>query len=178
MATYAKLMDGQLITTCVPDDDTDTLGLIIADGFKLYDEDAGQPEVGKFQTLNPVYHETEDKITLWWELVNDDPELILMEITRLEELIAATDYKVVKSYEYALAGAKSVYDMTAIHVERESLREQIRELEQLLVPADDTKIPILTPPDDPLMPVNEIPPGIVNPEKLVTEEVVEMSGIR
>lgn len=171
---YAKLVDGQLITTCVPDDDTDTLGLIIADGFKLYDEDAGQPEVGQFQSLAPVYHETEDKITLWWELITDDPELILMEITRVEEQIAATDYKVVKSYEYALAGVKSVYDMTAVHAEREKLREQIRELEQLLAPEDDTTLIL---PKEPLVSIEEIPPGIVNPKKLVVEEVAEISDI-
>ncbi|MDL2230227.1 hypothetical protein LJB87_00340 [Alistipes sp. OttesenSCG-928-L06] len=176
MATYAKLADGQLITTCVPDDDPDTLGLIVSDGFKLYDEDAGKPEVGQFQSLNPVYHETEDRITLWWEVINDDPELILMEITRLEELIAATDYKVVKSYEYAIAGAKSVYDFPAIHAEREGLRGQIRELEQLLVPADNATIPIE--PDDPLVSIEEIPPGIVNTEKFVAKEVAEISGIR
>lgn len=131
--TYAKLVDGQLITTCVPDDDPEMIEMIRADGFKLYDENAGKPEVGQFQTLTPVYQEGEDRITLWWEVVNDDPELILMEISRLEEQIAATDYKVVKSYEYTLAGAKSPYDITAIHAERESLREQIRELEQMIV---------------------------------------------
>lgn len=176
MATYAKLTDGQLITTCAPDDDFGLIEQIRADGFKLYDEDAGKPEIGKFQTLSPFYHETEDKITLWWEIVNDDPELILMEITRLEELIAATDYKVVKSYEYALAGAKSTYDFSEVHAEREGLREQIRDLEQLLVPAEDMKGPVE--PEDSLVPIEEIPPGIVNTEKLVTEEVVEMLGIR
>lgn len=135
---YAKLVDGQLVTTCAPDDEPEMIDMITADGFKLYDEDAGQPEVGKFQSLNPVYHETEDKITLWWEVVNDDPELILMEISRLEEQIAATDYKVIKSYEYALAGVKSAYDFSEVHAEREGLREQIRELEQLIAPAEDT----------------------------------------
>lgn len=131
--TYAKLVDGQLVTTCVSDDDPDMLGLIVADGFKLYDEDAGEPEVGKFQTLNPVYHEEAGKITLWWEIV-EDPEKVQAEIARLEAELTATDYQVIKAYEYALAGIKSTADFSTIHAGREELREQIRELEELLCP--------------------------------------------
>ncbi|MDL2319794.1 hypothetical protein LJC45_01535 [Alistipes sp. OttesenSCG-928-B03] len=132
MATYAKLVDGQLITTCANDDDPDTLGMIVADGFKLYDEDAGQPEVGKFQSLNPVYHEEADKISLWWEIVDSAPEKITAEIERLDELLSATDYKIVKSFEYSLAGEKIPYDLPALHDERQALRDQINELKSLL----------------------------------------------
>lgn len=130
---YAKLVAGQLITTCAPDDDPDTLDLIMADGFKPYDEDAGQPEVGEFQSLCPVYRETDDAILLYWEIVEDSPEKIKTEIARLTEELTSTDYRVVKSYEYALAGVKSAYDFTSIHAEREELRAKIRELELLLL---------------------------------------------
>ena len=142
--TYAKLVEGQLITTCVPDDDPDMLEQILADGFKLYDEDAGQPEVGPFQSLNPVYLQEEDRISLYWEIVNDDPEKVQAEIDRLEELISATDYRVIKSYEYALAGVSVPYDVTTLHHERQALRDQINELKALL----DTDAPEETLLDD------------------------------
>lgn len=130
--TYAKLQNGQLITTCVPDDDPDMLEQILADGFKLYDEDAGKPEVGPFQSLNPVYFQEEDRISLYWEIVNDDPEKIQAEIDRLEDLISATDYRVIKSYEYALAGVNNPYDVASLHKERQALRDEINELKALL----------------------------------------------
>lgn len=139
--TYAKLIDGQLVTTCAPDEEVDLIDQIKADGFKLYDEDAGQPEVGPFQSLQPVYLQEEDRIVLYWEIVNDDPEKVQEEIDRLEELISDTDYQVIKSYEYTLAGMKIPYDVTALHNERQALRDQINELKALLetevtVPAD------------------------------------------
>lgn len=132
--TYAKLVDGQLITTCVAEDDMELAGEIKADGFKLYDEDAGKPEVGEYQTLSPVYRETEDSLILYWEIVDNDPAKIREEIDRLEEQLSATDYKIIKSYEYTLAGEEPPYDIAALHAERESLRMRIRELEQMLAP--------------------------------------------
>ena len=140
--TYAKLAEGQLITTCALEDDLDLINQITADGFKLYDEDAGQPEVGPLQRLSPVYQEQADRITLWWEIEDNDPEMINREISLLQEQIAATDYQVVKSFEYALAGIQPPYDAVVLHTEREDLRNQIRELEQRLLPVDDEfKVP-------------------------------------
>ena len=126
--TYAKLVEGQLITTCALEDDLNLINQITADGFKLYDEDAGEPEVGQYQKLEPVYHEQADKITLYWEIV-EDPEKVRQEIARVQEQIAESDYKVIKSYEYALAGEQPPYDIAALHVERQNLRDRIGVLE-------------------------------------------------
>lgn len=130
--TYARLVDGQLITSCAPEDDMELIDQLKADGFKLYDEDAGEPEVGPFQSLNRVYHEQEDKISLYWEVVDNDPEKIKEEIARLEAEIATSDYKVVKSYEYTLIGQKVPYDAVALHSQRQVLRDRIGGLESLL----------------------------------------------
>jgi hypothetical protein len=48
MATklYAKLTDGQLISTCAAEEDTELIAQIIADGFKPTDDTAPKPEVG------------------------------------------------------------------------------------------------------------------------------------
>lgn len=129
---YAKLVDGQLITTCAPDDEPELVEMIRADGFKSYDGDAEEPDVGEFQSLCPVYRETDDAILLYWEIVDDSPEKIKTEIARLTEELTSTDYRVVKSYEYALAGEKMPYDVTALHADRQALRDQIGKLEAML----------------------------------------------
>lgn len=51
-------------------------------------------------------------------------------IKNLEIEIAATDYQVIKCYEYSLAGLELPYDIETLHTEREAIREQIRELEK------------------------------------------------
>ncbi len=47
----------------------------------------------------------------------------------LERELASTDYKIIKCYEYSLVGLELPYDIQALHVERENLREEIRSLE-------------------------------------------------
>ena len=48
----------------------------------------------------------------------------------LQVLLSETDYKIIKSSEYQLAGLPMPYDVAALHAERETLREQIRQLEE------------------------------------------------
>ncbi len=134
MATnlYAKLVDGQLVTTCVPDDDLDMEAMILADGFKPYDDSAEPPVVGEFQAAVPAYREDAEGISLRWEIVEHSPEKITAEIARLQSELAATDYQVIKSYEYTLAKQKQPYDITGLHAERQALRDRIGELEILL----------------------------------------------
>jgi len=136
MKIYAKLADGVLVTTCANDEDTDLIVQIIADGFKLYDDSAEKPDVMELQAAVPVYRETTEGISLRWEIVNNAPEIVSAEIARLEQQLAATDYKVVKSFEYSLAGEKIPYDIATIHTEREALRSEIRKLEQRLDDCD------------------------------------------
>ncbi len=134
MATnlYAKLVDGQLVTTCVPDDDLDMEAMILADGFKPYDDSAEPPVVGEFQAAVPAYREDAEGISLRWEIVEHSPEKITAEIARLQSELAATDYQVIKSYEYTLAKQKQPYDITGLHAERQAIRDRISELEGLL----------------------------------------------
>lgn len=133
MKTYAKLADGTLVTTCANDEDTDLIAEIITDGFKPYDDSAEKPDVGELQAAVPTYRETTEGISLRWEIVENLPEIVSAEIARLEQQIAATDYQVVKSYEYALAGEQPPYDIEAIHIARQQLRDRIGELERLIV---------------------------------------------
>lgn len=52
------------------------------------------------------------------------------EVCSLKHRLAATDYKVIKAYEYQLAGLEMPYDITGLHREREAIREQIRLFEE------------------------------------------------
>ena len=54
------------------------------------------------------------------------------QIDDLKTRIAASDYKVIKTYEYTLLGEQTGYDMEAVHAERQALRDQINTLETQL----------------------------------------------
>ncbi len=66
------------------------------------------------------------------KIVPNSPSKVADEIARLQSELAATDYQVIKSYEFALAGEKPPYDPTALHSDRQALRDRISELEGLL----------------------------------------------
>lgn len=57
---------------------------------------------------------------------------ICSQISNLKAQISDTDYKVIKAYEYSLVGMLTDYDMEALHQSRQSLRDQINELETQL----------------------------------------------
>ena len=52
-----------------------------------------------------------------------------LEIQALKEHLTATDYKVIKCSEYSLANLDAPYDITALHTERQALRDKINSLE-------------------------------------------------
>lgn len=54
------------------------------------------------------------------------------EITSLKAQLAETDYKIIKCYEYQLAGLELPYDIQTLHAERQAIRDQINELEESL----------------------------------------------
>lgn len=59
-----------------------------------------------------------------------DPEPTVEEqITALKEQLSSTDYKIIKCSEASLVGEELPYDISALHVERQTIRSQINELE-------------------------------------------------
>ena len=52
-----------------------------------------------------------------------------MEIERLKSELQESDYKVIKCAEAMAIGAEMPYNMTALHKERQALRDKINELE-------------------------------------------------
>lgn len=63
------------------------------------------------------------------EQVVDDNGLLLSEIERLKSELQESDYKVIKCAEALTIGAEMPYDVTALHKERQALRDKINELE-------------------------------------------------
>ena len=127
------------------------------DGFRLYlDSDCKYPlDNGEYEAFTTLYRKGEG----WYELSDDgsvytepvapvQPEpteeeqeemarqeqirQVTAQINDLKERIAASDYKVIKTYEYSLLGEQAEYDMETVHAERQALRDQINELEAQL----------------------------------------------
>lgn len=51
------------------------------------------------------------------------------DIQKLMESLQASDYKIIKATEYAALGLDCEYDLNALHQERQSIRDQINQLE-------------------------------------------------
>lgn len=127
-------------------------------GFRLYlDEECKYPlDNGEYEAYITLFREGEG----WYELSDDksvyvepvapvQPELteeekaelarqqqisqVIAQIDDLKARIAASDYKVIKTYEYTLLGEQTEYDMEAVHAERQALRDQINTLEMQLI---------------------------------------------
>ena len=63
------------------------------------------------------------------EQVVDDNGLLLSEIELLKSELQESDYKVIKCAEAMCINAELPYNMTALHKERQALRDKINELE-------------------------------------------------
>lgn len=127
----AKLDNGQLITTYADNEDREIINQMVADKFKIYVEEQPQTvQLSEFQSQELRYRDEGFQIVGYYEIIDNNPERIVAEINRLKSELTATDYQVIKSYEYVLAGELPPYDLNDLHSERQLLRERIRELEQ------------------------------------------------
>lgn len=128
----AKFENSVLITTCADSEDRDIINTMVADGFKLYvEESAPEVELAEFQALELRYREEAHQIVAYYELVDNSPDRIAAEIARLKAELSATDYQVIKSYEYTLAGIEPPYDIAELHSQRQEVRAKIEALGNL-----------------------------------------------
>ena len=137
--------------------------IVNTDGFRLYlDADCKYPlDNGEYAAYTTLYRKGDG----WYELSDDgsvyiepvepvqpDPteeELaeqarqqqisqVIAQIDDLKARIAASDYKIIKTYEYTLLGEQTEYDIEAVHAERQALRDQINTLETQLADLTET----------------------------------------
>jgi len=66
-----------------------------------------------------------------WDVVRDDPAMVRSEIERLKRELSAGDYRVTKAFEASLTGGELPYDVHALHLERQAMRDRINELEAM-----------------------------------------------
>lgn len=66
-----------------------------------------------------------------WELIQEE--------AALECELKATDYEVIKAYEYEKCGIKAPYDMDAVHKERQAKRDRINEIQKILAKGGEGK---------------------------------------
>lgn len=126
-------------------------------GFRLYlDADCKYPlDNGEYAAYTTLFREGDG----WYELSDDgsvyvepvapvqpeptEEELaeqarqqqisqLTSQIDGLKAQIAASDYKIIKTYEYTLLGEQTEYDIEEVHAERQALRDQINTLETQL----------------------------------------------
>lgn len=131
--------------------------IVNTDGFRLYlDADCKYPlDNGEYAAYTTLYRKGDG----WYELSDDgsvyiepvepvqpeptEEELaeqarqqqisqVIAQIDDLKARIAASDYKIIKTYEYTLLGEQTEYDIEAVHAERQALRDQINALETQL----------------------------------------------
>lgn len=62
----------------------------------------------------------------------DKRELLEQEIRNLECDLSASDYEIIKAYEYEQCGIKAPYDIKAVHAERQAKRDRINEIQKKL----------------------------------------------
>lgn len=87
-------------------------------------------KLGALDSLEAELVESGDRYEERW-VVRTDRRRVKERIERLKEELSATDYRVIKSYEYALVGEHPPYDVQLLHQEREALRRRINDLENL-----------------------------------------------
>lgn len=64
--------------------------------------------------------------------IDEQQANILSEIERMKSELQESDYKVIKCAEAMAVGVEMPYDVTALHKERQALRDKINELEKQL----------------------------------------------
>lgn len=94
--------------------------------YELSDDGSVYTEVAPVQPAEPT---DEERVVLekW-----NRTAAINAQIDALKEQIRATDYQIIKAYEYSLVGKETEYDIAALHTERQAQRDQINALQEQL----------------------------------------------
>ncbi len=94
------------------------------------DEDAMQSD-NPDNIIVAVPYDNGDRISYRYE-TKFDTQKVRTQIRELKDNLAATDYRVTKCYEASLLNQPLPYDISALHKERQQVRDKINELEALI----------------------------------------------
>lgn len=87
-------------------------------------------------SLEPDYRSIKIFKYINGEIVVEDEfneDIITNRIQSLKQQLTDSDYKIVKAYEAQLINGSTTYDFEEVHAERQSLRDEINELEAILM---------------------------------------------
>lgn len=90
-----------------------------------------QPQCESGHIAFDSYQVVNGKVVQSWE-IKVDPVQIANQIENLKMQLESTDYMVTKCMEASLVGKPLPYDIESIHVERQTIRDEINRLEMLL----------------------------------------------
>lgn len=85
----------------------------------------------EYYTIQVIPYDAGERISFKYVEVPDIGG-VKQQIAELKAELANSDYKVLKCYEANLIGATLPYDMTEVHEERQTIRDNINELESVL----------------------------------------------
>lgn len=102
------------------------------DGYFPYKSAGDQPEISGFQEISVTYELIDNEIVQVFTILDNDKGKVSKEIERLKNILSNGDYKITKCYEANLLGEQLPYDITALHIQRQAIRDQINELELLI----------------------------------------------
>lgn len=91
------------------------------------DESKRQCDVGEF--VKPIPYDAGNHIAFKYVKMFDK-QYYNKQIVELKQQLADSDYQITKCYEASLTGQELPYDITELHASRQSLRDQINQLEE------------------------------------------------
>ena len=91
------------------------------------DEQSGYEQVTSIPNINNIVQGTLEGVIQYASYISNVK--IRETIDSLEKQLEESDYKVLKMYEYSLVGQTTPYDITSVHTERQSIRDQINTLQ-------------------------------------------------
>ncbi len=130
---YARVKDASsgLFEFAAADRAGRNVEILLLDGFlPVVEEPADEVTLAEFQRFKPMFRVESDQIVKYYQIEESVAELIQKRIDEIQESLAQSDYKILKCYECAIVGEVAGYDAQELHLEREALRGEIRELKE------------------------------------------------
>lgn len=105
---------------------------LVKEGFKPVDEiDESKRVCAPGFYIKIIPFDAGDRISYEYVKIHDK-QALRGQIRERKELLEQEDYKIIKSYEASLLGLEAPYDMEELHAKRQTIRNEINELEKLI----------------------------------------------
>lgn len=124
---FIKEIGGLSSLIACREDDTKRIAELQQDGYRRAVM-AALPPAKEGYKLKARFRLDGDCMYQEWEYVADRATTE-QQISKLKKQLSDSDYRVIKCFEAQMTGGEMPYDITALHGERQALRDEINELE-------------------------------------------------